>query len=71
MGKTSTASKSAWNLRNYDSFLLHLKKGDRARLKSAAEAEGVSVNRLILDSINLRFPGLLSSLDDTRKKAET
>ena len=68
---TKTETKNEWNSRNYERVVLVVKTGDRAKLRAAAEAEGISVNRLILDSVNAQRPGLLSPLDDTsRQKKE-
>lgn len=72
MARTQTERKNEYNNRRYERITLMVKSGDRERLKAAAEAEGQSVNKLIIDSINAQRPGLLSPLDDeSRKKKET
>ena len=68
MSKTSGKSKNDWNARNYDQILISVKKGDKEKLKLAASAAGVSMSRFIIDSVNIRAPGLLSVLDDESKK---
>ena len=68
MAKTSDKTKNAWNARNYDQVLLSVRKGEKERLKTTAAENGVSVSRLVIDSVNMRFPGLLSVLDDESKK---
>ena len=68
MAKTSEKSKNAWNARNYDQVLLSVRKGEKDRLKAIATENGVSVSRLVIDSVNMRFPGLLTVLDDESKK---
>lgn len=68
MAKTQTERKNEYNSRKYERIALVVKAGDKDRLKAAAEAEGQSVNKLIIDSINAQRPGLLSPLDDESKK---
>ena len=68
MARTQTERKNEYNNRRYERVTLMVKAGDRDRLKAAAEAEGQSVNKLIIDSINAQRPGLLSPLDDESKK---
>lgn len=68
LAKTSEKSKNAWNARNYDQVLLSVRKGEKDRLKAIATENGVSVSRLVIDSVNMRFPGLLTVLDDESKK---
>lgn len=68
MARTQTERKNEYNSRKYERVALIVKAGDRDRLKAAAEAEGQSVNKLIIDSINAQRPGLLSPLDDESKK---
>lgn len=69
MAKTSELSKNAWNARNYDQVLISVKKGEKIKLKEAAAAAGESVSRFIVESVNIRCPGLLTVLDDESKKA--
>lgn len=68
MARTRTERKNEYNNRRYERITVMVKAGDRERLKAAAEAEGQSVNKLIIDSINAQRPGLLSPLDDDSKK---
>ena len=68
MARTQTERKNEWNSRNYERITVMVKAGDREKLQAAAKAEGLSVNRLILESINAQRPGLLSPLDDTSKQ---
>ena len=65
---TKTERKNEWNTKNYDRISLIVKSGDRAKLQAAAEADGISVNRLIYEAVNAQRPGLLSPLDDTSKQ---
>lgn len=71
MSKTSVASKNKWNSKNYDRCLVTFRKGGLARLKAAAKAEGISVNRFIIESINARTPNLLMPLDNTSKQKKS
>ena len=66
--RTKTERKNEWNSQNYERVTLMVKTGDRDKLKAAAEAEKVSVNRFIIESVNAQHPGLLSPLDDTSKQ---
>jgi len=68
MARTQTERKNEYNSRKYERITLMVKAGDREKLKAAAEAEGISVNKLIIDSINEQHPGLLIPLDDESKK---
>ena len=65
---TSSTVKNKWTRENYDRLNFVVKKGDRDKLRAAADAEGVSVGRFIIDSVNARVPGLLTPLDDTSKQ---
>lgn len=66
-----TERKNKYNSRKYERIALVIKAGERERIKSAAAAAGISVNKLIIDSINAMHHGLLSPLDNEsrRKKA--
>jgi len=68
MGKTSPKSVSKWQSRNYDRVVFYLRKGEKEKLSTVAVSAGVSVSRYLVDSVNLRIPGLLSPLDDESKK---
>jgi hypothetical protein len=71
MAKTQTERKNNWNNHRYERVALVVKAGERERLKAAANADSISVNKLIIDSINAQRPGLLSPLDDiSRQKKE-
>ena len=47
MGKTSSAVKNKWNDKNYDRINLTIPKGEKERIKTAADKNGESVNGLI------------------------
>ena len=67
MARTQTERKNEWNSQKYDRIAVTVKAGDREKLRAAAEAEGVSANKFIIDSINAQHPGLLFPLDDTSR----
>ena len=71
MAKTSTASKRAWNGKHYDQIVLSVRKGDKEKIKAAADASGMSMTAFLVSLINSACPGLLSVLDGsvTEKKA--
>lgn len=46
--------KNRWDKERYDKFLLTLQKGTKEKIKKYAEAEGVSMNRYILEAISDR-----------------
>ena len=50
-GKTSAASKNAWNAKNYDRINLTVPKGEKDIIKAHAEAHGKSVNSFISEAI--------------------
>lgn len=52
--KTATQAANDYHKRNYDRVLLLLPKGARDELKAIADAEGVSVNRFILECVEER-----------------
>ena len=60
MARTQTERKNEWNTKKYERITLVVKAGEREILRQRAEAEGISANRLIIESINARYPGLLS-----------
>lgn len=68
MGVTSAKVKNAWTTKNYDRITFVVKKGEKERIKAAAEAAGESVSRFIVDCINQTSPGMLSVLDDESKR---
>ena len=70
--KTAVESQSAWKARNYDRVSFWIRKGDKEKLVKVAKEENVSVARLLVDSVNARYPDLLSPLiDESKKKKET
>lgn len=46
------------NRQEYDRFSLMLPKGDKSKLAQIATAEGKSVNKLILDTLQAVYPEL-------------
>ena len=51
-GKASSASKNAWNARNYDRINLTLPKGKKDAVSSHAKNQGESVNGFINRAID-------------------
>lgn len=55
MGKTSTATKNAWNAKAYDQLRVIVHKGQKDQIKAYAEANGESlngyINRLIAEDM--------------------
>ena len=51
-GKASSASKNAWNARNYDRINLTVPKGKKDEIKDHAESRGESVNGFINRAID-------------------
>lgn len=51
-GKASSASKNAWNARNYDRINLTLPKGKKNAVSSHAKKQGESVNGFINRAID-------------------
>ena len=62
MGWTQDRAKTAYNKRNYDIKAVSMPKGSIEKLKALADAEGISVNRYILEAIEARS-GLKLTLD--------
>ena len=54
-GKTSYASIKKYEDKTYDKMLLRVKKGEREKIKAAAEAKGLSVNQFIVGAIEQRL----------------
>ena len=48
MSKTSSAVKNRYNKKTYDTILLCPKKGEKEKIKAAAEKCGESVNAYVL-----------------------
>lgn len=51
-GKASSASKNAWNARNYDRVNLTLPKGKKDTVSAHAKSQGESVNGFINRAID-------------------
>lgn len=47
MAKTSTAVKNRWNKKNYDSFYVRVKKGQKQVIADHAASKGLSLNGYI------------------------
>ena len=72
MAKTSAArirANAAYNKRKYDAKTINMPKGAAAELAKLAAAEGVSVNRYILEAVEQRS-GLKLTLDGEFKTAK-
>lgn len=72
MQNSASDAKQRYNAKSYDSILTTFPKGTREKLKALAAAEGISVNRYILEAVEARS-GLKLTLDGelpTLKKAE-
>lgn len=52
MGRTSSAVKDRWNQKAYDTITLRVAKGEKARIKEAADKAGISVNSFINAAIS-------------------
>lgn len=50
-GKTSNESKAKYNAKAYDRIEIIVKKGNKAVINEAAEANGKSVNKFINEAI--------------------
>ena len=50
-GKTSYASIKKYEDKTYDKLLLRVHKGEREKIKAAADARGLSVNQFIIKAI--------------------
>lgn len=51
MSKTSAATKNKWNAKTYDRISLFVPKGEKEKIKAAAEERGQSVNGLISEAV--------------------
>lgn len=47
MGKTSTATKNAWNAKAYDQLRVIVKKGQKEQIAAHAASKGMSLNAYI------------------------
>ncbi|MFR2045755.1 MAG: antitoxin [Oscillospiraceae bacterium] len=47
MGKTSTATKNAWNAKAYDQLRVIVKKGQKEQIAEHAASKGMSLNAYI------------------------
>ena len=52
MGKKSTATKNAWNAKNYDQVRVIVPKGKKDELKAHADQQGESLNGFINRAID-------------------
>ena len=50
----SSKANERFKQKNYDRFLLQVPKGTKEKIKKYAEAEGMSMNRYILEAISDR-----------------
>lgn len=66
-GKTSTASKCKYNAKAYDRLYIVVPKGDKDKIKAAAEAAGQSVNAYILEAVQQRMTADGNSTDNDGK----
>ena len=55
MSEARTRASRKWNEANLDRLAITVKKGDRDRIKAAAEKAGVSVNRYVTEAIEARM----------------
>lgn len=55
MGKASTKAQNKWIAKAYDRINLFVPKGDKERIKAAAEQQGQSVNAWINDAIRAKL----------------
>lgn len=51
MSKTSATAKNKWNAKTYDRISLFVPKGEKEKIKAAAEERGQSVNGLISEAV--------------------
>lgn len=52
MGTSATAAKNRYNKKNYDHYLLTMKKNDKDRYRTIAESKGLSLNAFIIQAID-------------------
>lgn len=52
MSKTSSQVKNRWNEKTYDRISLFVPKGEKEKIKVAAEERGQSVNGFINEAVN-------------------
>lgn len=48
MGKPSSAAKRRWNKKNYDTYMVSMPKGQKERLKTVCQQNGVSMNSVFV-----------------------
>ena len=58
MAKTSTAVKNRWNKKNYDSFYVRVKKGEKQIITDHAASKGLSLNGYINQLITNDMEGI-------------
>lgn len=72
MSKTSAAAKNRYSEKAYDRIVIVVKKGEKERLRSAAEAAGMSVSRYVVEAVNgYSESPILSLLKDGKSQRET
>ncbi len=52
MGKTSAKVKAKWNAKAYDRLNVFVAKGDKEKIRQAAEAADMSLNAYVKEAIN-------------------
>lgn len=50
-GSSATRAKNKYNRKNYDQYLLTLKKGEKERYQQIARSKDVSLNSFIIEAI--------------------
>ena len=66
-GKTSTASKAKYNAKAYDRLYIVVPKGNKDKIRAAADAAGQSVNAYILQAVRQRMTADGNSTDNDGK----
>lgn len=64
MASNSSKVRNAYNYKTYDRVTIQMPKGTHEQIKALAAADGVSVNRYILDALEQKT-GLKLTLDNT------
>lgn len=57
MGSKATEAKNRYNKKNYDQFLLTMKKGDKERYRGVAELNNKTLNAFIIQAIEEKISG--------------
>ena len=71
MTKTSSKVKNKYAASAYDRITFIVKKGEKQILTDAANRQGKSLSRFVLDCINESAGGLLTVLDDNSKQQKS